>query len=104
MASGRPILYIGPAGSTPHRIVEKFHCGWHINPGDVETLKHLLHTLAANRRLVYEAGYNARQAFLEHYDLPIGVRRIADTIGAVPIAPEPDGDIKSSKLRPRVAA
>lgn len=88
MASGRPILYVGPEESTPHRIIEKFHCGWHINPGDVHGLKELLRTLAANRRLVHEAGNNARRAFLENYDLPIGVGRIADMIGARPLDAE----------------
>jgi glycosyltransferase involved in cell wall biosynthesis len=89
LASGRPILYIGPTGGTPHRIIERFHCGWQVNPGDVSALKDLLHTLAANRQLVYEAGRNARKAFLAHYDLPIGVARIADRIGALPPAPKP---------------
>jgi glycosyltransferase involved in cell wall biosynthesis len=86
LASGRPILYIGPRGSTPERIINKFRCGWHIEPGDVEGLKNLLYTLAMNRRFVYEAGKNARHAFNQNYDLPIGVARVADAIGAREIA------------------
>jgi colanic acid biosynthesis glycosyl transferase WcaI len=88
LAAGRPVLYIGPEKSTPHRIIEKFRCGWHIHPGDVRGVKELLNTLAGNRRLVYEAGNNARRAFLENYDLPIGVGRIADLIGARPLEVE----------------
>jgi colanic acid biosynthesis glycosyl transferase WcaI len=90
LASGRPVLYIGPEKSTPHRIIEKFRCGWHINPGDVRGLKELLHTLASNRRRIHEAGNNARRAFLENYDLPIGVGRIADMIGAWPLDAQHD--------------
>ena len=89
LAAGRPILYVGPVGGTPQRLIEKFRCGWHVNPGDVNALKDLLHTLSNNRRLIYEAGRNARRAFLDHYDLPIGVARIADRIGARPLAPKP---------------
>jgi glycosyltransferase involved in cell wall biosynthesis len=94
LASGRPILYIGPTGGTPQRIIEQFRCGWHIEPGNVNALKDLLHTLSSNRRLIYEAGRNARRAFLSHYDLPIGVSRIADRVGARPLAPKPQGERK----------
>jgi glycosyltransferase involved in cell wall biosynthesis len=92
LASGRPILYIGPVGGTPQGIIERFRCGWHIEPGDVNGLKDLLRTLASNRQLIYEAGRNARRAFLNHYDLPIGVARIADRIGARPLTPMPQDE------------
>jgi glycosyltransferase involved in cell wall biosynthesis len=97
LASGRPILYIGPVGGTPQGIIERFRCGWHIEPGDVNGLKDLLRTLASNRQLIYEAGRNARRAFLNHYDLPIGVARIADRIGARPLTPMPqdDGNVRA---------
>jgi colanic acid biosynthesis glycosyl transferase WcaI len=83
MAAGRPFLFIGPRGSTPHRIIEKFRCGWQIDCGDSHALVQLLHTLQQNRRLVHEAGKLARRAFVEHYDRRLGVGRIAETIGAV---------------------
>lgn len=82
MAAGRPILFIGPKGSTPHRIVQKFRCGWQVDCGDAHGLIDLLHTLQQNRRLVHDAGKAARRAFLENYDLPLGVARIADALGA----------------------
>lgn len=104
LASGRPILYVGPAGSTPHRIIEKFHCGWHINPGDTAALKDLLHLLEADRGLIYQAGHNARTAFLENYDRPIGVSRVADTIGASPLTPAPKDGAGSSRMRAPAAA
>jgi glycosyltransferase involved in cell wall biosynthesis len=82
MAAGRPILYIGPKGSTPHRIIETFKCGWQINCGDADSLVQLLHRLNRNRDLVQTAGRAARRAFADHYDLPLGTGNIAELIGA----------------------
>jgi glycosyltransferase involved in cell wall biosynthesis len=81
MAAGRPILYIGPREATPARIIERFGCGWQVNPGDQATLTKLLGRLAAERQLVYEAGGRARQAFEKHYDRAIGVARILKIVG-----------------------
>jgi len=81
MAAGRPILYIGPPDSTPAHIIHRFRCGWRIDPGDVEGLVQLLHRLQSDPALVRNAGRNAREAFEQHYDLPIGVRRITDILG-----------------------
>ena len=85
MAAGRPILYIGPREATPARIIERFRCGWQVDPGDAATLIALLEHLAANGGLIREAGARGREAFLQHYDLPIGVARICTILG-VPVA------------------
>ena len=92
MAAGRPIVFIGPRGSTPHRIIERFRCGWQIDCGDSHGLAQLLYTLRYNRRLIYEAGKLARRTFVENYDLPIGVSRIADAL-----------DARTENLEPSVA-
>ncbi len=76
MAVGRPILYIGPPGSTPWRTIERHQCGWNIQPGDSAGLVRLLHRLAANREEIAAAGAAARAAFEAHYDLPQGVARV----------------------------
>jgi len=81
MAAGRPILYIGPRDATPARIIEKFNCGWRIDPGDHESLIALLDRLENNRTEVYESGARAREAFDQNYDRPIGVARIAKILG-----------------------
>ncbi|MGD0497911.1 MAG: glycosyltransferase family 4 protein [Bryobacteraceae bacterium] len=81
MAAGRPFLYIGPAGGTPAQMIERFGCGWRIEPGDSAALVDLLQALASDPDLVHAAGGRARQAFLEHYDLPQGVGRILDILG-----------------------
>lgn len=77
MAAGRPLLYIGPDGSTPARHIKRFNCGWRVQPGNVDGLVRLLFQLDANRHLLYEAGDRGRLAFEEHFDRPIGVARIA---------------------------
>lgn len=82
LAAGRPILFVGPRNATPARIIEKFHCGWHIRCGDVSGLTQLLLRLAVSPDEVALAGRHARQALLEHFDLPIGVERIAGILGA----------------------
>ena len=82
MAAGRPVLFIGPREATPARIVERFSCGWHVNCNDTGALTALLRYLASNPAEVAQAGAHARQALLDHFDLPIGVARIVDILGA----------------------
>lgn len=82
LAAGRPVLFIGPREATPARIIRRFGCGWHIQCGDVEGLTGLLRRLADDRTEIQTAGQRARQAFLEHYDLPLGVARIVGILGA----------------------
>ena len=81
MAAGRPILFIGPNGATPARLIQRFECGWRIEPGDTLGLVRLLRVLERNRHLLTNAGARARGAFESHYDKPIGVRRILSILG-----------------------
>jgi glycosyltransferase involved in cell wall biosynthesis len=81
MAAGRPVLYIGPKEGTPARMVERFHCGWQVDPGDTAALIGLLEHLVANPAEVAEAGACSREAFLKHYDRRIGVARICSLLG-----------------------
>jgi colanic acid biosynthesis glycosyl transferase WcaI len=76
MAAGRPLLYIGPNGSTPARHIERFQCGWHIQPGDAEGLEDLLITLAENRELIALFGSRARIAFEHNFNRAIGISRV----------------------------
>ena len=80
LAAGRPILFIGPAAATPARIIERFGCGWHISVGEGEHLTSLLKYLAENPDQVRRAGENARQALLQHFDLPLGVARVLEIL------------------------
>src|SRR5262249_15128858 len=81
MAAGRPILFIGPSGATPARIIEQHGCGWRIDPGDASGLVRLLLHLEKNRGLLVETGVRARNAFERHYDKPIGVAKVLSILG-----------------------
>ena len=86
MAAGRPILYIGPREATPARIIDRFQCGWQVNPGDTAALASLLERLNSERHLIFEAGARARQAFEKYYDRPIATARIVKILGLDPAA------------------
>jgi colanic acid biosynthesis glycosyl transferase WcaI len=86
MAAGRPLLYIGPDESTPADHIRGLHCGWHVQPGDVDMLVELLHHLHRNRRLLVEAGARARFAFERNFDRAIGVNRVMAILGIIPVA------------------
>jgi len=81
MAAGRPVLYIGPKEGTPAQIVERFRCGWQVDPGDTGALIDLLERLVANPAEVAAAGARSREAFLKHYDLGLGVTHICSILG-----------------------
>lgn len=81
MAAGLPILFIGPAESTVAAMIRRFQCGWELRCGDTAGLVSLLRELHASREQVVHAGLRSRQAFLEHYDKPVGVQRVCDVIG-----------------------
>lgn len=82
MAAGRPVLFIGPQESTVARVIERFRCGWQFDCGDVQGVVELLRMLAQVPELIDEYGRRAREAFEQHHDLPLGVGRICQIIGA----------------------
>ena len=77
LSAARPILFIGPKAATPALVIARHDCGWQIDPGDHEGLARLLQHLAANPQIVKSAGMRARQALVEHYDLPHAIDHIA---------------------------
>jgi len=82
LAAGRPVLFIGPKIATPALVIARHQCGWQIDCGDVEGLTRLLIHLAAHPEEVKEAGARARQALLDHYDLPMSIDHIAAILHA----------------------
>ena len=86
MAAARPILFIGPKEAQPGRIIQQFQCGWQIDCGDSAGLVDLLRSLDADRDRLSEAGLRGRRALLDYFDLPRGVRRIADLLEGKPVA------------------
>ena len=94
MAASRPILFIGPQEATPAGLINRFGCGWQVDPGDVVALTDLLELLAIKRELITEAGQKARAAFDRHYDLRHGVARVAAALGLDPV----DGALGANRV------
>ena len=92
MAAGKPILYIGPRNTTSFQMIQRHQCGWQIDCGDGRGLVALIEELHARKDLVVAAGARAREAFLQYYDLPIGVPRICSLINAVGAGNQPIHD------------
>lgn len=82
LAAGRPVLFIGPADAMPARIIRSFGCGWHIPVGHVDELTTLLLRLAEHPEEVRACGERGHQALLHHFDLPLGVARVASILSA----------------------
>lgn len=87
LASGRPLLFIGPKIATPAHVIQRHQCGWQIDPEDDIALTRLLLHLSVNPEEVRTAGARARQALVGFYDLPHSVDRFADILGLVRNAP-----------------
>lgn len=100
MASGRPILFVGPPDATPALHIREHGCGWQVDSGDHAGLTRLLLHLAEHREEVHEAGLRARAALLEHYDLPKGTERIARILEQVPVGASAPADLpKNTRLK-----
>jgi colanic acid biosynthesis glycosyl transferase WcaI len=89
MAAGRPILYIGPRAATPARLIQRFECGWQVDPGDTVTLIGLLGRLAGQRHLISATGNRARQAFEQYHDRSLGALRVVEILGLAPVEQVP---------------
>ncbi len=90
MAAGRPLLYVGPDGSTPAHYIQRFQCGWHFQPGDVKGLEELLVRLSADRSLVSLYGRHARSAFEQNFNRATGISRISQVLDEYPQAADRD--------------
>ena len=94
MAAGRPVLFIGPARSTPARHIKKYRCGWHIEPGDVDALVSLLLRLRDDRQLIVEAGERARHAFDSNFNSEIGLASIKRVIESTSLSHQLSSPLK----------
>jgi colanic acid biosynthesis glycosyl transferase WcaI len=89
MAAGRPILFIGPREATPSLLIDRFQCGWQIDPGDSRMLFTLLEWLSISHEAVRTSGQRARTAFDNHYDMRHGVARVAAALGIGEVSSAP---------------
>jgi len=81
MAAGRPVLFIGPAESTPALLIRRFECGWHFDCGDEAGVSTLLLRLVEDPQGLRLKGENGREAFMASYDKPAGVTRVMHALG-----------------------
>jgi glycosyltransferase involved in cell wall biosynthesis len=97
MAAGRPILFIGPKEATPAKIIEKYDCGWQIDPNDTAKAVELLTTLSQHPYLIQDAGAKATAAFQQNYDRPIAVAKICKVLNL----PTPLRELSASVVNQR---
>lgn len=77
MAVGKPSIMIGPADCEVSRILSEHHAGVIVPNGEATAL------VAAVRQSASDAatmGQNARQAFMQHYDVQVACARLQDVI------------------------
>lgn len=87
MAAAKPFIYVGPRGTTPHRLIEQFGCGWQIDCGDSAALTDLLLGLQRRPEEIEAAGRRAHEAFQRNYNIGHGVARIGAILGVpAPVA------------------
>jgi glycosyltransferase involved in cell wall biosynthesis len=67
LASGTPVVYVGPVGSNVDQAIETYACGYSVRQGDVEGLVTAIRTLRDDPDVAAEMSRNARKAFEDAY-------------------------------------
>jgi len=80
LASGRPVLYIGPGAATPARRIREHACGWAFEAGDARGIAELLTHLLHNSDKLETCALNGRQSFMRVFDRQVAVPRLARLI------------------------
>jgi colanic acid biosynthesis glycosyl transferase WcaI len=75
LASGRPVMYVGPSACEVARVVREHDVGWEGRPGDVEGLCRALTRAAVEPAWGKERGARARAVFEAEFDKAIAVGR-----------------------------
>lgn len=83
LATGRPILFIGPEESEIGRIVRDGACGFIVQPGAVDRAKEVIAQLTDSADLREEMGTRARAYYESHFGRKRSVSRIIDILESV---------------------
>jgi colanic acid biosynthesis glycosyl transferase WcaI len=75
LASGRPIMYVGPSACEVARVTREHDVGWEGRPGDAAGLAGAIEAAAASPAWSRERGARARAIFEAEFDRPIAVER-----------------------------
>ena len=92
LASGRPVLYIGPRDSEIADTIKELNCGFVFKCDDVEALVSTVRRLGENRSLVLELGHRARAGLVSSYSREDACRRWSALIGSLAATPRDLGD------------
>ena len=67
LASGVPVVYVGPAGTNVDEAIAAYRCGFSLRQGDVDGLVNAVRRLRDDKELADEMSRNARRAFEDAY-------------------------------------
>jgi colanic acid biosynthesis glycosyl transferase WcaI len=67
LAMGRPVIYVGPAGTNVDEAIGTYGCGFSLRQGDVAGLTEAVRRLRDDQELRDEQSRNARKAFEDGY-------------------------------------
>jgi len=67
LASGLPVVYVGPVGTNVDEAIERYACGFSLRHGDVDGLADAVRRLRDDADLTAELSRNARRAFEDAY-------------------------------------
>lgn len=71
LASGRPVLYVGPAGSEVARVIREHRVGWEGRNGDAAGLAAAILKYSSDSESLARTGEHARACFDAHFDRAI---------------------------------
>jgi len=67
LASGLPVIYVGPVGTNVDEAIQRYACGFSLRHGDVDGLADAVRRLRDDAELTAELSRNARRAFEDAY-------------------------------------
>jgi colanic acid biosynthesis glycosyl transferase WcaI len=67
LATGRPVIYVGPPGTNVDEAIAAYGCGFSLRQGDAAGLADAVRRLRGDRELHEEQSRNARKAFEDAY-------------------------------------
>jgi len=82
-ASGRPMIAITSKNGEVARLVQRFDCGFVVEPGDTKSLVDALVTLKGNSNLAEAMGQRARQMLEAHFTRRQALQRWSAALDAV---------------------
>jgi len=83
MASGRPVLYVGPVASEAARTVTATACGFVVGNSDPSALTDAILAVRNEPALRARMGAAAREAFIARFDRPLATRRYFEILQSV---------------------